>query len=132
MLKSVMAFTLLLSIAACATAPTDPAVSTPTCEAGRECDVKWQAAERWIEHRAKRRVAEKTDQMMRTNLDFSPGNYLSVRVERKSIAPGEYRIEATMYCAKKVGCDPSPWEALQDFNRSVNSSWTPVKTSNGH
>lgn len=112
----------LNSLSACAVT-SDLAAPTPECEAGQECYVKWRAAEQWIVNKGGRRIAEKTDTYMRSDLDQSPGNYLSIRVEKYRVGQGEYRIEATMYCAKKVGCDPSPWQATQDFNRYVNSVW---------
>lgn len=119
---------LLLILTGCAAVPADPEVATPLCESTRECDVKWRFAEQWIEHRAGRRVVEKTDNWMRTNMEPSPGNYLLIQVEKIPVDSGEYRIDATMYCAKRVGCDPSPWEATREFNRYVNNAWKPVRS----
>lgn len=125
-MKNVFLLLPLVLLAACATGKVDPEFATPTCDGYRECDAKWRAAEAWITHESGQAVAEKTDSTMRTNMTQSPGNYLSVRVQKVPVGDGSYRIEAEMYCARKVGCDPSPWEATQLFNRSVNRSWVEI------
>lgn len=112
-----------LLLVACTAAPVSPEFETPECSSERECDVKWRAAEGWIVHRAGRPVVENTGTMMRTQRDQSPGNYLSVSVEKIESAPGRYRLEASIYCAKRIGCDPSPYQALLQFNRAVNNAW---------
>ena len=116
----------LALLAGCAATKVAPEFATPTCDDDRECDAKWRAAEAWITYNTGQAVAEKTDSMMRTNMTQSPGNYLSVRVHKVPADDGSYRIEAEIYCAMKVGCTPSPWEATQLFNRSVNRSWVEI------
>lgn len=115
---------LALVLSSCASGPSDPAAATPVCESDAECRAMWNAAEMWIEHNTGRPVVEKTESFMSTDMDQSPGNYLSVRVEREPVNGSRWRIESQFYCAKKVGCDPSPWEAQQRFNRWVNRAWT--------
>lgn len=117
---------LTLFLAGCAATPTDPLAKAPVCTTQRQCDVYWQAASMWIRHALQQTVAERTDTMMRTVLTQSPGNYLSARVTREQVARGTWRIDIALYCAMKIGCDPSPWEAQQDFNRYVNQSWVTV------
>lgn len=115
-----------LFLAACASGPADPQAAPPVCTSPSQCDAYWNAAAIWIRHTLRQHIAERTDTMMRTVMTQSPGNYLSVRITREEIAPGTWRIDAEMYCAMKVGCEPSPWEAEQDFNRYVNNSWIEI------
>lgn len=117
----------LLLFAACAPMEVDPEFAVPTCSSERECDAKWNASEIWIKHNIRREITTRTDTMMQTAMDQSPGNYLSARVHKEHVEGNTWRINAQMYCARKTGCDPSPWEATQSFNRAVNNSWVPAR-----
>lgn len=113
----------LAFLAGCASAPTDPAYATPTCHSYSECEARWNAAEIWINRHAGRTVESRTDTLMQTSMSQNPANVLAVIVEKAPMGNGGWRIEAKMYCARQVGCDPNPWEATQDFNHFVNRAW---------
>lgn len=120
-------------IAGCATQPSPERLALiqeidrtiPTCSDNRECEVKWNAARTWIVKNAGWKLQHVTPDYLETYNSVDASVYLAVRVNKEPTPDGGYRILGSVWCANILGCHPDKYDALLDFNRSVNKSWTP-------
>ena len=125
-LSTALAVSLAAILAACTAPVIHPQSRTPTCRSKAECDVRMRAAASWMHLHLKRYVLEQTPELVQTRMDTSPGDYLVMRVTKVPEGDGVHRINAEIWCAKRTGCSVRPWDALQRFNRFVNSAWKVV------
>ena len=99
--------------------------NVPTCHEAKECEVKWAAARSWVIDNAGMKIQNITDGYIET---YGPGDSmnLAVRVEKKPLPDGSYKIEARVWCGNPFGCLRPPVDAALDFERTVNNSYKPT------
>lgn len=125
--KCIYLLTLAAAVAGCAT-PVDPALQAavqntiPVCSSQKECEVKWNAAQRWVVNNAGMKLQHITPELLQT---YNPGDSMRLAVEviKEARQDGSYRIVAKIWCGNPFGCDRNIWQAILDFQNTVNASW---------
>lgn len=124
-----------MAVAGCATGPTEAekvardeiARTIPTCSEEKECATKWSAARTWIIANSGWKLQHVTPDYLETYNAINSSPRIAVRVNKEPIANGQYQLVAAVWCDNIFGCQPNKLDAMLDFNRKVNASWTPVK-----
>lgn len=119
-----------LAISGCATSGIEAAAAQrrfqatiPTCGGGKECEVKWAAARRWVLSSSSMKIQHYSPDFIET---FNPEAYsagIAARVTKEPFSNTDYRIVVEVWCNNLFGCVPPIAQASQAFNDFVNHSW---------
>lgn len=120
-----------LVLSGCATSGVDAATAqrrfqqtTPICIEGKECEVKWAAARRWVLSNSSMKIQHYSPDFIET---FNPEGYsagIAARVTKEPANNSDYRIVVEVWCNNLFGCVPPVRQAAQAFNDYVNNSWS--------
>jgi hypothetical protein len=97
----------------------------PTCDAGPDCNAKWDAAQLWIVHHAGFKLQTNTNVILQT---YGPSQAterstsIAVTVTREPAGPHRFVLVAHMSCGNPFGCTPELVPSLLDFNRAVSAA----------
>lgn len=97
--------------------------ATPVCTSDSECEAMWNGARQWlIRNTPYSNLRLRTATRLATHRsDDDP--HLWAIVEKVPLGNGKFAIEANIRCGTTKGCNPSPFEALKSFNRSVKRAY---------
>lgn len=119
-----------LAFGGCATSGVDAAAAQqrfqktiPICNDGKECEVKWSAARRWVLSNSSMKIQHYSPDFIET---FNPEAYgagIAARVTKEPVSNSDYRIVVEVWCNNMFGCVPPSLQAAQSFNDFVNRSW---------
>ena len=113
-----------LVLAACASAPDDPA-SNPeaaaplACINKAQCDLYWQRAQAWIAANSAYRVQHVTDTVIQTYGPMGATFALAYTVVKTPSPDGSGRIAIACACGNLIRCEPTKTEATIAFKRFV-------------
>jgi hypothetical protein len=105
------------------------ASAVPTCSTEPECELKWRAAREWILWNAGMELQHVTPDLMQTYNPPLNSTRFAARVEKEPMPQGGYRIIASVWCTNFLGCSPSEWDAVHNFNNYVNAVSPPAPSS---
>ncbi|MNJ41763.1 hypothetical protein D3C77_366980 [compost metagenome] len=96
--------------------------TTPTCDSTDSCEVKWSAARRWVLSHAGTKIQNYGSDYFDTYNPIQNSPLLAAQISKDAVGGGKYAITAKLWCDNMFGCQPNAWEALVDFNRTVNAA----------
>lgn len=96
--------------------------TTPTCQTEDSCQVKWSAARRWVLSNAGTKIQNYGSDYFDTYNPIANSPRLAAQVSKEAVGGGKFVITAKLWCDNMFGCQPNAWQALLDFNRSVNAA----------
>jgi hypothetical protein len=99
----------------------------PTCAAGKDCELKWAVARRWVLNNSGFKIQSITDDFIET---FNSRDYASprpwVRIVKEPIGEERYRITFEAGCNNMFGCVPEVRTLLPSFQAALASGQMPV------
>ena len=116
----------------CCTPGTVPYEPAPLCSSAKECEVKWEAARRWVNDHCGFSLHIDASDYMQTDFLGDDKTLLACRVSKEPISETEYRIVVQVGCRASIsGCQDARkdryWLSLQDirnaFNGAVSAAW---------
>lgn len=96
--------------------------TVPTCIGPADCQAKWQTAQIWVARNAGYKIQISNDSLIETFNAVGGDTALAARVIKQPIGNGRYRIEVDAWCDNIFGCTPDAWDAVINFNRTVNAA----------
>jgi hypothetical protein len=94
----------------------------PTCQSEDVCQVKWSAARSWVLSHAGTKIQNYGVDYFDTYNPIPNSPRLAAQVSKDAVGAGKYVIKAKLWCDNMFGCQPNAWQALVDFNKSVNAA----------
>jgi hypothetical protein len=116
----------LLGACSCSKVAGDLEESKPEqiwCQAGPDCDLKWERAYRWVVESSGLKLKTKTDGLIKTA--ESPGDSRTLVViitKNPSSQPGTYEINFIGKCTSIWSCIPSDAESRASFANFVSAA----------
>lgn len=127
-MKHIVTLMAALLIAGCQTYdPADQAKlarikqTIPICTIPAECEAKWEAAQLWVVRNAGYKIQLATSVLIETYNSTQSSTALAVQVVKEPAGGGNYRFLAKAWCANWIGCFPDPYDAMLDFNQTLNA-----------
>ena len=113
-----------LALAACASAPDEPAnnpeaAAPVACIDKAQCDLYWQRAQAWIAANSRYRVQLVTDTVIQTYGPITGTFDLAYTVVKTPSSDGSGRIAVACACGNLFHCEPTRTEATIAFKRFV-------------
>ena len=93
---------------------------SPVCES-EKCNYMWEAAQVWVSNNSRYKIQLATSALISTYNSTNQSTDLAFRVTKEPIGGGKYKIVMMANCDNWIGCMPKPQEAIQQFNRHLNS-----------
>ena len=94
--------------------------TTPVCVSDNQCQVMWSAARGWVLSHAGTKIQNYGADYFDTYNPITNSPALAAQVSKDALGSGKYKISAKLWCDNMFGCQPNAWQALLDFNRTVN------------
>jgi hypothetical protein len=95
--------------------------TVPTCSTEKECTAKWEAAQLWVVKNAGYKIQTVTSVLIETFNATGSNVHIAVRVTKEPMGGGKYRFLARVWCDNMFGCKPDTYDALLDFNNTLNA-----------
>jgi len=93
---------------------------SPTCEADK-CNYMWEAAQVWVSNNSAYKIQIATSAIISTYNSTRGSTDLAFKVTKEPIGSGKYKISMFARCDNILGCAVNPDQAVQNFNRHINS-----------
>jgi hypothetical protein len=104
----------------------DVSLSKPaqiTCQAGRDCDLKWQKAYKWVIESSGLKLHTKTDGLIKTEESPKVSRTLVVTITKNPTSQsGTYEIYFIGGCSSALSCIPSVTESRASFANFVSAA----------
>lgn len=94
--------------------------TTPVCNSTADCKLKWELAQLWVAKNIKQKIRMHSDVLIETQDDSSKTTDLAVRVMKKPIGAGQYKIVFEGWCHNEFSCFPDDLDSAMKFNMDVN------------
>ncbi|WP_201769732.1 hypothetical protein [Pseudomonas chlororaphis] len=98
--------------------------TTPVCTSDNQCQVMWSAARGWVLNNAGTKIQNYGADYFDTYNPIQNSPRLAAQVSKDALGSGKYKISVKLWCDNMFGCQPNAWQALVDFNRTVNLAGT--------
>jgi hypothetical protein len=82
----------------------------------------WSAARSWVLSHAGTKIQTYGADYFDTYNPIPNSPALAAQVSKDALGSGKYKIGAKLWCDNMFGCQPNAWQALLDFNRTVNQA----------
>lgn len=92
----------------------------PVCTSENQCQVMWSAARGWVLSHAGTKIQNYGADYFDTYNPMPNSPALAAQVSKDALGSGKHKISAKLWCDNMFGCQPNAWQALLDFNRTVN------------
>ncbi|MDD0974836.1 hypothetical protein [Pseudomonas fontis] len=96
--------------------------TTPVCTSENQCQVMWSAARSWVLSHAGTKIQNYGTDYFDTYNPIPNSPSLAAQVSKDALGSGKHKISAKLWCDNMFGCQPNAWQALLDFNRTVNQA----------
>lgn len=94
--------------------------TTPVCTSDNQCQVMWSAARGWVLSHAGTKIQNYGADYFDTYNPIPNSPALAAQVSKDALGSGKHKISVKLWCDNMFGCQPNAWQALVDFNRTVN------------
>ena len=94
----------------------------PMCFSEKECEAKWAVARKWVINNCSTKIQIYSDDLIETYNPPAHSPELAARIVKEPTSNRAYAISATIWCNNMFGCVPSKYEALTNFNKTVNAT----------
>ena len=104
----------------------DVSLSKPaqiTCQAGRDCDLKWGKAYKWVIESSGLKLQTKTDDLIKTEESKKVSRTLVVTITKNPTSQsGTYEIDFIGGCSSMLSCIPSVTESRASFANFISAA----------
>jgi len=97
------------------------------CEAGKDCDVKWARALKWVKRKSKLGIAAQTDSLIKTGDSRDLNSDVAFTITKVSTGGTGYRIDYEARCDDDFGCTPPLLKLHASFVEFVNGNSEKIK-----
>jgi hypothetical protein len=123
--RLVLIAVVLFGACSCSELPDDFGVSNPeqiSCQAGPDCDLKWERAYKWVVENSGLKLKTKTDGLIKTEAD-GEDRTLVVTITKSPIPQSRtYEIDFIGKCPSLLSCVPSAAESRTRFANFVSAA----------
>jgi hypothetical protein len=89
------------------------------CQAGPDCDLKWERAYKWVVENSGLKLKTKTDGLIKTEADRSDRTLVVIITKNPTPQSGTYEIDFIGKCPSVLSCVPSAAESRTRFANFV-------------
>ena len=122
-LRLVLIAGVLFGACSCSEVAGDLSVSMPQqirCQAGPDCDLKWERAYTWVVESSGLKLKTRTDGLIKTAESPGESRTLVVTITKNPTSqPGTYEIDFVGKCSSILSCIPSDAESRTGFANFV-------------
>ena len=123
--RLVLIAVVLFGACSCTGVASDFGVSKPEqirCQAGPDCDLKWERAYKWVVENSGLKLKTKTDGLIKTEADKEERTLVVTITKNATPQPGTYEIDFIGKCASVLSCVPSAAESRTRFANFVSAA----------
>ncbi|HLN25703.1 MAG TPA: hypothetical protein VK558_17145 [Patescibacteria group bacterium] len=91
-----------------------PQVSV-TCRAGKDCEIAWGKAWRWVESVSSRPIKKVDDFRITTTTPKDGEAAIAYEVTKRAVSANTYEISLVAWCANALGCVEDPDLKARNF-----------------
>jgi hypothetical protein len=116
---------LAVSASGCSEVAGDFGVSKPeqiSCQAGPDCDLKWERAYKWVVENSGLKLKTKTDGLIKTEADEEDRTLVVIITKNPTSQSGTYEINFIGKCPSLLSCVPSAAESRTRFANFVSAA----------
>jgi hypothetical protein len=109
----------------CSEVAGDFGVSKPeqiSCQAGPDCDLKWERAYKWVVENSGLKLKTKTDGLIKTEADGENRTLVVTITKNRTPQLGTYEIDFIGKCPSLLSCVPSAAESRTRFANFVSAA----------
>jgi hypothetical protein len=115
----------LFGACSCSEVASDFGVPKPEqirCQAGPDCDLKWERAYQWVVENSGLKLKTKTDGLIKTEADGEDRTLVVTITKNPTPQPGTYEIDFIGKCPSLLSCVPSAAESRTRFANFVSAA----------
>ena len=115
----------LFGACSCSELAGDFGVSKPeqiSCQAGPDCDLKWERAYKWVVENSGLKLKTKTDGLIKTEADGEDRTLVVTITKSPILQSGTYEIVFIGKCPSLLSCVPSAAESRTRFANFVSAA----------
>jgi hypothetical protein len=116
---------MLFGTCSCSEVSGDFGVSKPeqiSCQAGPDCDLKWERAYKWVVENSGLKLKTKTDGLIKTEADGEDRTLVVTITKTPTPQSGTYEIHFIGKCPSILSCVPSAAESRTSFANFVSAA----------
>jgi hypothetical protein len=124
-LRLVLIVVVLFGTCSCSEVSGDFGVPKPeqiTCQAGADCDLKWERAYKWVVESSGLKLKTKTDALIKTEADGDSRMLVVTITKNPTPQSGTDEIDFIGKCPSLLSCVPSAAEARTRFANFVSAA----------
>jgi hypothetical protein len=91
------------------------------CQAGPDCDLKWERAYKWVVENSDLKLKTKTDGLIKTEADRENRTLVVTITKNPTLQSGTYEIDFIGNCPSLLSCVPSAAESRTRFANFVSA-----------
>ncbi len=92
------------------------------CQAGPDCDLKWDRAYKWVLENSGLKLKTKTDGLIKTEADGDDRTLIVIITKNPTLPSGTYEIDFIGKCPSLWSCVPSAAESHTRFVNFVSAA----------
>ena len=92
------------------------------CQAGPDCNLKWERAYKWVVENSGLKLKTKTDGLIKTEADKEERTLVVTITKNATPQSGTYEIDFIGKCASILSCVPSAAESRTRFANFVSAA----------
>ena len=116
---------MLFGACSCSEVAADFGVSKPEqikCQAGPDCDLKWERAYKWVVEDSGLKLKTKTGGLIKTEADGEDRTLVVTITKNPTLQLGAYEIDFIGKCPSLLSCVPSAAESRTRFANFVSAA----------
>jgi len=124
-LRLVLIAVVLFGACSCSEVAADFGVSKPEqirCQAGPDCDLKWERAYKWVVENSGLKLKTKTDGLIKTEADGENRTLVVTITKNPTPQSSTYEIDFIGKCSSSLSCVPSAAESRTSFANFVSAA----------